>query len=119
MHRRAADRDKSGIFGLVIEISGGFRRIANATEKLKPVGAVLRDPTVVELANYAYHSALRWKIGLAMLIAESEDGQCEPVAVVANVGEAREVAARHAASRGFATRRAFLSAARLPSARPE
>src|ERR1039458_8872390 len=31
-------------------------------------------------------------LGLAMLIAESEDGQHEPVAVVANVGEAREVA---------------------------
>ncbi len=31
-------------------------------------------------------------LGLAMLIAESEDGQYEPVAVVANVGEAREVA---------------------------
>ena len=31
-------------------------------------------------------------LGLAMLIAESEDGQYEPVAVVANLGEAREVA---------------------------
>ena len=31
-------------------------------------------------------------LGLAMLIAESEHGQYEPVAIVANVGEAREVA---------------------------
>jgi hypothetical protein len=32
-------------------------------------------------------------LGLAMLIAESEDGQYEPVAVVASIGEAREIAA--------------------------
>ena len=32
-------------------------------------------------------------LGLAMLIAESEDGQYEPIAVVGNVGEARELAA--------------------------
>ena len=30
-------------------------------------------------------------LGLAMLIAESEDGQYEPVAVVSTVGEAREI----------------------------
>jgi hypothetical protein len=33
-------------------------------------------------------------LGLAMLIAESEDGHYEPIAVVANVREAREVARR-------------------------
>lgn len=33
-------------------------------------------------------------LGLAMLIAESEDGTYEPVAVVSNLGEAREVARR-------------------------
>ena len=33
-------------------------------------------------------------LGLAMLIAESEDGLYEPVAVVSNLGEAREVARR-------------------------
>jgi len=38
-------------------------------------------------------------LGLAMLIAESEDGQYEPVAVVANVGEARELAHNDMASR--------------------
>ena len=38
-------------------------------------------------------------LGLAMLIAESEDGQYEPVAVVANVGEAREIALRDLRSR--------------------
>lgn len=38
-------------------------------------------------------------LGLAMLIAESEDGQYEPVAVVANVGEAREIASDDMASR--------------------
>ena len=38
-------------------------------------------------------------LGLAMLIAESEDGQYEPVAVVANVGEAREVAQQDLRSR--------------------
>jgi hypothetical protein len=32
-------------------------------------------------------------LGLAMLIAESEDGQYEPVGVVASIGEAREIAA--------------------------
>ena len=37
-------------------------------------------------------------LGLAMLIAESEDGQYEPVAVVANVGEAREIASDDMAS---------------------
>jgi hypothetical protein len=31
-------------------------------------------------------------LGLAMLIAESADGQYEPVAVVASIGEAREIA---------------------------
>ena len=31
-------------------------------------------------------------LGLAMLIAESEDGQYEPVGVVASIGEAREIA---------------------------
>jgi len=31
-------------------------------------------------------------LGLAMLIAEDEDGQYEPVAVVATINEAREVA---------------------------
>jgi hypothetical protein len=31
-------------------------------------------------------------LGLAMLIAESEDGQHEPVAVVGTISEAREVA---------------------------
>jgi hypothetical protein len=38
-------------------------------------------------------------LGLAMLIAESEDGQYEPVAVVANLGEAREIAQRDLRSR--------------------
>ena len=33
-------------------------------------------------------------LGLGMLIAESEDGHYEPVAVVANVREAREIADR-------------------------
>jgi hypothetical protein len=32
-------------------------------------------------------------LGLAILIAESEDGQYEPVSVVASIGEAREIAA--------------------------
>src|ERR1017187_6302306 len=31
-------------------------------------------------------------LGLAMLIAKSEDGQYEPVSVVASIGEAREIA---------------------------
>jgi hypothetical protein len=31
-------------------------------------------------------------LGLAMLIAESEDGQYEPVGVVCSIGEAREIA---------------------------
>lgn len=31
-------------------------------------------------------------LGLAMLIAESEDGQYEPIGVVATIGEAREIA---------------------------
>ncbi len=39
------------------------------------------------------------ELGLAMLIAEAEDGRYEPVAVVANVGEAREVAAGDLAGR--------------------
>ena len=38
-------------------------------------------------------------LGLAMLIAESEDGQYEPVAVVANISEAREIASDDMASR--------------------
>lgn len=38
-------------------------------------------------------------LGLAMLIAESEDGCYEPVAVVANIGEAREIAQRDRRSR--------------------
>ena len=32
------------------------------------------------------------QLGLAMLIAEDEEGQYEPVAVVATLGEAREIA---------------------------
>ncbi len=42
--------------------------------------------------GFAVEIADATDLGLAMLIAESEDGQYEPVAVVANVGEAREVA---------------------------
>jgi hypothetical protein len=38
-------------------------------------------------------------LGHAMLIAESEDGRYAPVAVVANVGEARELASDDMASR--------------------
>jgi hypothetical protein len=38
-------------------------------------------------------------LGLAMLIAESEDGQYEPIAVVASVGEAREIAQEDLQSR--------------------
>src|SRR5688500_15523634 len=38
-------------------------------------------------------------LGLAMLIAECEDGQYEPVAVVSTVGEAREIAQRDSLSR--------------------
>jgi hypothetical protein len=33
------------------------------------------------------------QLGLAMLIAEDEEGRYEPVAVVASIGEAREIAA--------------------------
>ena len=38
-------------------------------------------------------------LGLAMLIAESEDGQYEPVAVVANARGAREIAQENLRSR--------------------
>ena len=48
-------------------------------------------------------------LGLAMLIAESEDGRYEPVAIVANVREARGIAQHDYRSRINA-----LSAAALP-----
>ena len=38
-------------------------------------------------------------LGLAMLIAEAEEGQYEPVSVVTTVGEAREIARSDMASR--------------------
>lgn len=38
-------------------------------------------------------------LGLAMLIAESEDGHYAPVGVVASIGEAREIAASDLKSR--------------------
>jgi hypothetical protein len=49
--------------------------------------------------GFAVEIADATDLGLAMLIAESEDGQYEPVAVVANVGEAREIASDDMASR--------------------
>ena len=43
-------------------------------------------------ADRSRRRAGRTRPGLAMLIAESEDGQYEPIGVVANIGEARECA---------------------------
>ena len=51
------------------------------------LGADLSDPLSCMKTNNETTD-----LGLAMLIAESEDGQYEPVAVVANLGEAREIA---------------------------
>jgi hypothetical protein len=69
-------------------------RIRDAEAKLKTAqqGAA-RTPTT----GFAIEIKDSKDLGLAMLIAESEDGQYEPVAVVANVGEAREIASDAAA----------------------
>jgi hypothetical protein len=71
-------------------------RIRDAEAKLKTAqqGAA-RTPTT----GFAIEIKDSTDLGLAMLIAESEDGQYEPVAVVANVGEAREVAQHDLRSR--------------------
>ena len=69
-------------------------RDAEATLKTAQQG-VAQAPTT----GFAIEIKDSTDLGLAMLIAESEDGQYEPVAVVANVGEAREVAQHDLRSR--------------------
>ena len=54
----------------------------NATTKKQPAAAPGFAIPLTETAN----------LGLAMLIAESEDGQYEPVGVVTSISEAREIA---------------------------
>ena len=71
-------------------------RIRDAEAKLKTAQQLAaRAPTT----GFAIEIKDNTDLGLAMLIAESEDGQYEPVAVVANVGEAREIASDDMASR--------------------
>jgi hypothetical protein len=71
-------------------------RIRDAEAKLKTAQQrAARAPTT----GFAIEIKDSTDLGLAMLIAESEDGQYEPVAVVANVGEAREIASDDMASR--------------------
>jgi hypothetical protein len=71
-------------------------RIRDAEAKLKTAQQrAARAPTT----GFAIEIKDGTDLGLAMLIAESEDGQYEPVAVVANVGEAREIASDDMASR--------------------
>jgi hypothetical protein len=55
----------------------------NATTKKQPAATPGFAIPLTETTN----------LGLAMLIAESEDGQYEPVGVVASISEAREIAA--------------------------
>ena len=57
--------------------------IKNATTKKQPAATPGFAIPLTETTN----------LGLAMLIAESEDGQYEPVGVVASISEAREIAA--------------------------
>ena len=71
-------------------------RIRDAEAKLKTAQQrAPRAPT----SGFAIEIKDSTDLGLAMLVAESEDGQYEPVAVVANVGEAREVAQQDLRSR--------------------
>jgi hypothetical protein len=71
-------------------------RIRDAEAKLKTAQQrAPRAPT----SGFAIEIKDSTDLGLAMLVAESEDGQYEPVAVVANVGEAREVAVHDLRSR--------------------
>ena len=55
----------------------------NATTKMQPAATPGFAIPLTETTN----------LGLAMLTAESEDGQYEPVGVVATISEAREIAA--------------------------
>jgi hypothetical protein len=65
-------------------------RIRDAEAKLKTARQrAARAPTT----GFAIPLTETTNLGLAMLIAESEDGQYEPVGVVASIGEAREIAA--------------------------
>ena len=71
-------------------------RIRDAEAKLKTAQQRAALAPTTGFANEIKDST---DLGLAMLIAESEDGQYEPVAVIANVGEAREVAQQDLQSR--------------------
>ena len=65
-------------------------RIRDAEAKLKtPRQRAAQAPTT----GFAIPLTETTNLGLAMLIAESEEGQYEPVGVVASIGEAREIAA--------------------------
>ena len=63
---------------------------------MRPLAAVALTSARVALVASALASGLpapdTTNLGLAMLIAESEDGQYAPVGVVASIGEAREIA---------------------------
>ena len=71
-------------------------RIRDAEAKLK---TAQQRVALAPKTGFAIEIKDSTDLGLAMLIAESEDGQYEPVAVVANVGEAREVAQHDLRSR--------------------
>ena len=71
-------------------------RIRDAEAKLK---TAQQRAALAPTTGFAIEIKDSTDLGLAMLIAESEDGQYEPVAVVANVGEAREVAQQDLRSR--------------------
>ena len=71
-------------------------RIRDAEAKLK---TTRQRATQAPTTGFAIPMTETTNLGLAMLIAESEDGHYEPVAVVANVDEAREIASEDMASR--------------------
>src|ERR1035437_9395179 len=71
-------------------------RIRDAEAKLK---TAQQRAAAAPTTGFAIEIKDSTDLGLAVLIAESEDGQYEPVAVIANVGEAREIASDDMASR--------------------
>jgi hypothetical protein len=64
-------------------------RIRDAEAKLK---TARQRATQAPTTGFAIPLTETTNLGLAMLIAESEDGQYEPVGVVASISEAREIA---------------------------
>jgi hypothetical protein len=66
------------------------RAINRAAKERNPMARTRKQPKTYN--GFAIPLQPDTDLGLAMLIAESEDGQHEPVAVVGTISEAREVA---------------------------